>query len=40
MDEDLKEKPEWEKYTPKFSVWGGSSSGVEKKSGGCPFHLK
>jgi len=41
MDYDLKEHPEWEPFTPKFSIFGKSkleSDGPEKE--GCPFHLK
>jgi len=41
MDEDLKDNPQWEKYTPKFSIFGGSTTevqpGEQPKAGGCPF---
>jgi len=37
MDDDLKENPAWEKFTPKFSILSGSTTG---ESDGCPFHLR
>jgi hypothetical protein len=44
MDDDIKVRPEWEKYTPKFS-WTGDESNIMTEMtvkakatlAGCPF---
>lgn len=43
MDDDLKIHPEWEKYTPKYSLFGNDieegtlGEKLRAVSSGCPF---